>query len=210
MSSAVFCFVFIGFINFSPVIGRFKHIYFRMKKAFLFLANGFEESEAIVPSDILLRGNVELVLVSVTGKKEVLGAHNIAVMADRLFDECDFSAADMLILPGGMPGAKNLNEHNGLKTLLAGFAKQGGLIAAICAAPLVLGGLGLLKGRKATCYPGFESYLEGATCTAQPVEAAGTIITGRDPGNAYNFGFTLLTALMGEDVAREVEAGMFP
>jgi len=181
-----------------------------MKKAFLFLANGFEESEAIVPTDILRRGGVDLLMVSVMSKKEIVSTNNIAVTADRLFDECDFSAADMLILPGGMPGAKNLNEHDGLKTLLAGFAAKGGLVAAICAAPLVLGGLGLLKGRKATCYPGFESYLEGAICTAQPVEVDGTIITGRGPGYAYDFGFALLTALMGEEVARQVKAGMFP
>ena len=181
-----------------------------MKKAFLFLANGFEESEAIVPADILRRGGVELVLVSVMGKKEVVGANNIAVTADRLFDECDFSSANMLILPGGMPGAKNLNEHDGLKNLLAGFAAKGGLVAAICAAPLVLGGLGLLKGRTATCYPGFESYLEGATCTAQPVEIDGTIITGRGPGYAYDFGFALLSILMGEEIAIQVKAGMFP
>ena len=181
-----------------------------MKKAFLFLANGFEESEAIVPADILRRGGVELVLVSVTDKKEVLSANNIAVTVDRFFDECDFSPADMLILPGGMPGAKNLDEHNGLKNLIAGFAAQGGLVAAICAAPLVLGGLGLLKGCKATCYPGFESYLEGATYTAQPVEIDGAIITGRGPGYAYDFGFALLATLMGEDVACQVKAGMFP
>ena len=181
-----------------------------MKKAFLFLANGFEESEAIVPADILRRGGVELVLVSVMGSKEVFSSNNIAVMADLLFDEYDFSAADMLILPGGMPGAKNLNEHGGLKTLISGFAAQGGLVAAICAAPLVLGGLGLLKGRNATCYPGFENYLEGATCTTQPVEIDGAIITGRGPGYAYDFGFALLTTLMGEGVASQVKAGMFP
>ena len=181
-----------------------------MKKAFLFLANGFEESEAIVPADILRRGGVELTVVSVTGKKEVVSANNIMVAADKLFDECDFGIADMLVLPGGMPGAKNLNEHDNLKNLLLRFAAQGGWVAAICAAPIVLGGLGLLKGCKATCYPGFEGELEGATCTGQPTETDGKIITGRGPGYAYDFGFSLLTALMGEDVAKNVKAGMFP
>ena len=181
-----------------------------MKKAFLFLANGFEESEAIVPTDILRRGGVELTVVSITGKKEAISANNIIVVADKLFDDCDFGAADMLILPGGMPGAKNLDEHGQLKDLLLRFSAQGGLIAAICAAPMVLGGLGLLKGCKATCYPGFESKLEGATYTTQPTETDGKIITGRGPGYAYDFGFALLTALMGDTVAKNVKAGMFP
>ena len=181
-----------------------------MKQAFLFLANGFEESEAIVPADILRRGGVELTVVSVTGKREVAGANKITVAADKLFNECDFGMADMLILPGGMPGAKNLNEHDALKKLLTQFAARGGWVAAICAAPIVLGGLGLLKGRKATCYPGFEGQLAGATYTAQPTEIDGKIITGRGPGYAYDFGFVLLAALMGEDVAKAVRAGMFP
>ena len=181
-----------------------------MKKAFLFLANGFEESEAIVPADILRRGGVELTVVSVTGKREVVSANKITVVADRLFDECDFGAADMLILPGGMPGAKNLNEHDALKKLLAQFAAQGGWVAALCAAPIVLGGLGLLEGCEATCYPGFEGQLAGATYTAQPTEIDGKIITGRGPGYAYGFGFALLAALMGEAVAKEVKAAMFP
>jgi 4-methyl-5(b-hydroxyethyl)-thiazole monophosphate biosynthesis len=181
-----------------------------MKKSFLFLANGFEECEAITPIDILRRGGVEVVTVSVTGTNEVTSAHNIAVVADKLFDECDFSGADMLILPGGMPGAQHLNEHDGLKQLITRLAAQNKWITAICAAPLVLGGLGLLKGRKATCYPGFEDKLIGATYTAQPVEIDGNIITGRGPGYAFNFGFTLLAALTSTAVAQEVEAGMFP
>ena len=181
-----------------------------MKKAFLFLANGFEESEAIVPLDILRRGNVEVVTVSVTGKREVTGAHNITIVADKLFEACDFSDADMLILPGGMPGAQHLNEHEGLKKQITQSAAQHKWITAICAAPMVLGGLGLLKGRKATCYPGFEGKLTSATYTATVVEIDGKIITGRGPGYAYDFGFALLNALMGAKTEQEVTGGMFP
>ena len=181
-----------------------------MKKAFLFLADGFEECEAIAPIDILRRGGVEAVTVSITGKREVTGAHNVPVVADKLFDECDFGTADMLILPGGMPGAKHLNEHNGLKELITRLASQNKWITAICAAPIVLGGVGLLQGRKATCYPGFESRLTGAAYTANPVEIDGNIITGKGPGYAYDFGFSLLNALLGEKTEQEVTAGMFP
>ena len=181
-----------------------------MKKAFLFLADGFEESEAIVPLDILRRGNVDTVTVSITGKREVTGAHNIAIVADRLFEACYFGDADMLVLPGGMPGAQHLNEHEGLKKLITQLAAQNKWIAAICAAPMVLGGLGLLKGRKATCYPSFESKLTGATCTTAPVEIDGNIVTGKGPGYAYDFGFALLNALMGKATEQEVTGGMFP
>lgn len=179
-----------------------------MKKAFLFLATGFEEMEAIGTVDILRRGGIDTKIVSVTGDKKVTGAHGMELTADVLLSETDFSEADALILPGGMPGSNNLNACEPLKELLLNQYRAGKYVAAICAAPLVLGGLGLLKGRKATCYPGFEPALIGATVTGEAVETDGNVITGKGPGLVYNFGLALVTGLKGEATAEEVSAGL--
>ncbi len=179
-----------------------------MKKAFVFLATGFEETEAIGTVDILRRGGVEAIITSITDKKEVKGAHNIIVTADHLLDEIDFTQADILVLPGGMPGASNLNACEPLKKALTAQYEQGKLVGAICAAPLVLGGLGFLKGRKATCYPGFESALIGATISKAAVEKDGNIITGRGPGLVFDFALALVATLQGEAVAKEVADGL--
>ena len=128
-----------------------------MKKVALFLANGFEEIEALATVDILRRAQLTVETISISDKKSVTGAHNLSVIADKTFQEANFSDVGLLVLPGGMPGAKNLNEHEELKQLISQFNEEGKLIAAICAAPMVLGGLGLLKDRRATCYPGFET-----------------------------------------------------
>ena len=148
-----------------------------MKKALIFLVTGFEEIEALATVDILRRGGVEIKTVSLTEEKTVVGSHSIPVIADELFDNADFSSADILILPGG---TVRINEHDGLKEKLIEFNNRGKNIAAICAAPMVLGGLGLLKGKKATCYPGFEKYLDGAElATKEAVVVQGNIVTGR-------------------------------
>lgn len=175
-----------------------------MNKVFLFLATGFEETEAIVVIDILRRGGLEVQVVSVADDIAVTGAHGITVEADVLFDKADFSSGKMLVLPGGMPGAAHLNEHAGLRNLLSTYYQSGKKIAAICAAPLVLGGLGILKGKKATCYPGYESYLTGAVVTGNPVEVAETVVTGIGPGFVCEFGLTLLGELAGKAQADEV------
>jgi 4-methyl-5(b-hydroxyethyl)-thiazole monophosphate biosynthesis len=177
-------------------------------EVYLFLAEGFEEIEAISTIDILRRGGLEVVTVSVTGKNRVTGAHQIPVVADKLFDETDFSAGQMLVLPGGMPGAKNLNAHAGLKALLKQYAAEGKKIAAICAAPLVLGGLDLLQGKKATAYPGFEDTLRGANYVEDKVVKDGNIITGRGPGFAFDFGLALVAELQGKNKAGEVSTGL--
>lgn len=145
-----------------------------------FLATGFEEVEALAPVDILRRGGVEIKTVSVTGDLLVESAHGVAIKADLLFEDADLASADLLLLPGGLPGATNLNEHEGLRKALVGQNERGGRIAAICAAPLVLGGLGLLNGKKATCYPGFEKYLTGATYTADLCTSTATSPQGAD------------------------------
>jgi len=179
-----------------------------MKKVFIFLAEGFEETEAVATIDIMLRGGIDVKSVSITGNSLVKGAHGISVNADVLFENTDISTGDMLVLPGGMPGASNLNSHEGVKNALKIFVAEGKKIAAICAAPLVLGGLGLLKGKKATAYPGFESTLTGATFVNAPVVIDGNIITGRGPGFVFQFGLAIVEELLGKAKAEEVAAGL--
>ncbi|MGL4519841.1 MAG: DJ-1 family glyoxalase III [Phocaeicola sp.] len=179
-----------------------------MKTVYLFLAEGFEEIEAISPIDILRRAGVEVKTVSIGATKAVCGANGITVTADCLFEEMGADAADMLVLPGGMPGATNLDAHVGLGELILNYNEAGKPLAAICAAPLVLGKRGLLKGKKATCYPGFENFLEGATYTAALVEKDGTIITGKGPGAAFAFAFAIVEELCGPEMVAQLKAGM--
>ena len=148
-----------------------------MKKAIVFLANGFEEMEALGTVDILRRGGIEVTTVSITTDPVVIGAHNVPVTADTTLNNALLNDADALILPGGMPGASNLNDSEAVKEALLGQYREGRIVAAICAAPMVLGGLGLLKGRKATCYPGFEPKLIGANVTGEAVEVSDNVIT---------------------------------
>lgn len=179
-----------------------------MKKVFIFLADGFEEIEAIGTVDVLRRGGLDVTTVSIYGRWEITGAHQVTVLADKLFSDVDFSDGDLLVLPGGMPGASNLNAHEGLKELLKDYNAQGKKLAAICAAPIVLGGLGLLEGKQATCYPGFETQLTGAEYVKEPVVIDGNITTGRGPGFAVDFGLSLVAQLQGQTMANEVAAGM--
>ena len=179
-----------------------------MKKAFLFLAPGFEEIEALATVDILRRGGVDVKMISITDSRTVKGTHGIEVVADALYGDAEYSDAAALILPGGMPGATNLNDFDPLREQLLEQYRAGRIVAAICAAPLVLGGLGLLKGRRATCYPGFEERLIGAEVTGEATETDGPVITGRGPGLAFNFGLAILSAIKSEAVADEVAGGM--
>jgi len=179
-----------------------------MKKVFIFLAEGFEETEAVATTDVLLRGGLDVTSVSITGNLLVTGAHGIAVNADTLFEDAYISSGDMLVLPGGMPGASNLNAHDGVKSALKQYAASGKKIAAICAAPLVLGGLDLLQGKKATAYPGFESTLKGAVYVNSPVVKDGNIITGRGPGFVFDFGLAIVEELAGKAKAYEVAEGL--
>ncbi len=174
-----------------------------MKKVIVFLAEGFEEIEAISIIDTLRRAEISVTSVSISKDKVVKGAHDIAIEADKLFDDIDFSNYDMIALPGGMPGAKNLNEHEGLKEQLKKFAEEK-LIGAICAAPMILGGMGLLKGKRVTCYPGFEPELIKAIVTHEPVTIDGNIITGRGPAFALQFSLQLIEILAGKAARDEV------
>ena len=180
-----------------------------MTKIYVFMANGFEDIEALAPIDILRRGGQTVVTVSINNTLEVESAHGVTVLADTTFDQAgDFSDADLLMLPGGMPGAANLDMHDGVRKALLRQAQQGKMIGAICAAPFILGKLGILKGRQATCYPSFENYLDGADYTARLVTVDGNIITGRGPGAAMAYGYTLLRCLGFAEAADKLQEGM--
>ncbi len=179
-----------------------------MKSICIFLATGFEEVEALFPLDILRRGGVEVKTVSITGNKLVAGAHGVPVEADMLFEDLNPENVEMVVLPGGLPGATNLDAHTGLDKLIMDFAAAKKPLAAICASPFVFGRRGLLKGLKATCYPGFDKYLEGAEYTGNKVEIAENFITGKGPGAAWDFGFAILEKYAGAEKANEVRSGM--
>ncbi|TAJ14414.1 DJ-1/PfpI family protein [Marinilabiliaceae bacterium JC017] len=178
------------------------------KHVIIFLADGFEEIEALTPVDVLRRAGIQVSTVSIQETRNVTGAHQIVVKADALFTETDFDKANMVVLPGGMPGAKNLNEHEGVKNILLRFAKENKLIGAICAAPMVPGQLGLLKNKKATCYPGFESHLKDAEVTGQPVEVADNMVTGKGVGAALKFSLELVALLTDRNTANELAEKM--
>lgn len=179
-----------------------------MKEAVLFLATGFEEIEALGTVDVLRRGGVRVLTISITGDLKVMGAHNIPVIADYVFEDADFSAADAFILPGGIPGSNHLNTCTRLKELVLQKYKEDKILGAICAGPMVLGGLGLLKGRKATCFPNFEPTMTGAIPTDNGVEQDGNIITAKGPGFMFEFALTILKALKNEKIADEVAAAL--
>ena len=174
---------------------------------YVLLAPGFEEIEALAPTDILRRAGVEVRAVGV-GSREIIGSHGIPVVCDLTEEEANLRDLEMVILPGGMPGAANLEASEKVQALLDHCAQNDRWVAAICAAPFVLGHKGLLKGRRATCYPGFEGELTGAVYTAAAVEQDGRYITGKGPGVALEFGFRLAEVLKGAETARRVREGM--
>ena len=179
-----------------------------MGTVYVFLADGFEEIEAFTAIDVLRRADLNVEIVTVTPDEIVTGAHGVSVLCDKNIVNCDFFDTEMLVLPGGMPGASTLAECEDLHRVILRCVQQGKPVAAICAAPMVLGKLGVLKGKKATCYPGFEQYLEGAEYTAAVVEKDGNIITGKGPGAAMAFAFALLDTLLGADKVKELKEAM--
>ncbi len=171
---------------------------------YLFLADGFEEIEALTVVDLLRRADRELKTVSVTGERLVRGTHDIYVAADGLFDDFDYSSAEMLILPGGMPGTANLMKHKGLAQALTAQNEAKRRVAAICAAPIVLGKYGILKAKKATCYPGCEEKLTGATIVNETVVTDENITTSRGPATAMPFALELIKLLKDEKTAKTI------
>lgn len=181
-----------------------------MKESFVFLADGFEEIEAISVIDILRRAGMNVKTVSISASLQVKGAHGIGVTADVLYDSTIFTDAEWLILPGGLPGATNLYNFSPLQGLLKNQLNSvHGRIAAICASPgEVLGQLGLLKGEKFTCYPGFEGKAEGGIYVPDKVVSSGKFVTANGPSSASLWALCIVKESLGEDVAGDVAAGM--
>ncbi len=167
---------------------------------YMFLANGFEEVEALCPLDLLRRAGLSVTTVGVGGDT-IVGAHGIAVQADMPDTMYRDSRPDMIILPGGMPGTKNLDACKTVDAALRAANANGAYLAAICAAPMVLGKRGYLKGKKAICFPGFEEYLDGATVADTRVVRDGKIITAAGMGVALEFGLALVEALKDKNTA---------
>ncbi|WP_159517075.1 DJ-1 family glyoxalase III [Sunxiuqinia indica] len=179
-----------------------------MTKIAVHFATGFEEVEAISIVDVLRRAELDVIMVSMTDTKTVVGGHQIPIVTDILFPELDYSTIDVIVLPGGMPGATNLDNHKGLREQILQFNNEKKLLGAICAAPLVLGHLGILKGRKAVCYPGFENELHGAEVLKDPTTVSDNIVTGRGIGVALKFGLALVKEIMHADKAEELSKAM--
>lgn len=179
-----------------------------MKTVIVFYADGMEECEALLVVDLLRRAKLNVITASVMGRREITSAHQIGIQADRLAEEVDYRAADMLVLPGGMPGTTHLGESLLVREQCLNFAKTGQL-AAICAAPTVLASLGLLEGRKATCYPGMEAQMKAAVLSHEGVTVDGNIITGRALGSAIPFALELIRTLLNEAAAEETAASIY-
>jgi 4-methyl-5(b-hydroxyethyl)-thiazole monophosphate biosynthesis len=179
-----------------------------MKKAFVHFATGFEEIEALTIVDVLRRAEIPTEMVSITGQRQVTGAHGIKIVTDVVFEDINYDESAIVILPGGMPGSKNLMEHEGLAKVLKEKSDKKEPIAAICAAPMVLGTLGILKGKEAVCYPGFENQLTGASVKKLLAIKSDNIITGRGPGAALNFSLEIVKELKGKTTADQLAAGM--
>lgn len=180
-----------------------------MKESFIFLADGFEEIEALTVIDVLRRADIPAKTVSITSSHQVTGAHGVTVTADLIYDSTLFTDPEWLILPGGMPGATNLYEFDLLTGLLRRHAQSNGKIAAICAAPaVVLGQLGLLEGKKATCYPGFENLCHDAEMIDSPVVVSDNLVLGNGPANALLWALNIVQVAKGEPVAVQIANGM--
>ena len=175
-----------------------------MAKTAIFLANGFEEIEALTVVDLLRRAGIEIIMTSVTGEKNVTGSHDIKVEADQLIENLDFDDIDMIILPGGMPGTTNLDNCDLLKEKIQVFSEDGKLLAAICAAPTIYGKMGLLKGKRACCFPGRENDLIGADIQTTEVAKDGNFITSRGMGTAIPFGLSIIAQFQGENAASDM------
>ncbi len=174
---------------------------------YVFLADGFEEMEALAPIDILRRVGIEVATVGVTGTA-VTAAHGVTFQTDLSLRDISMETCDGVLLPGGMPGTKHLKENQTVCDFTLEAYHKGALVAAICAAPSVLGSLGILKGKKATCFPGFEEALSGADVTGDYVTVCENCITARGAGASIEFGLALVTYLLSEEKSEELRASM--
>ena len=175
---------------------------------YVFLANGFEEIEALAPVDFLLRAGVNVKTVGVSGKF-CRGAHGINVEADILLEDVVLDEnVQGIILPGGMPGAENLNNSEDVQKAIDYCAEKGKILGAICAAPFILGRKGLLKSKNATCFPGFEDELDGASLVESGVIIDGNIVTAKGAGVAWEFGAAICSIITGEEKALQILRGI--
>lgn len=173
---------------------------------YIILGEGFEETEAIVPCDLLLRAGVDARFAGIGGR-EITGGHGITVCADCAAEETDLTKAEMLVLPGGLGGVASIQKSETVKKAVIRVYEDGGYAAAICAGPTVLAGLGITDGKRATCYPGCEAQMGSALICEGNAVIDGRVITGRAPGAAFDFGLALVKVLRGEEAAKQVAAG---
>lgn len=179
-----------------------------MAKVYVFVAEGNEEIENLTTCDVLNRGGNDVKMISITGDVNLTGSNGFGIRADAVFEEGAYEDGDCFIIPGGMPGTNNLGDFAPLTSLLKRKFEEGKHVAAICAAPMVLGDLGIVNGKKAICYPGCEGRLTGAEITDVPAVTDGNVTTGRGPGAAMDFGLELVRVLNGAEKAAEVKAGL--
>lgn len=175
-----------------------------MSRINVFFAEGYEEIEALMVVDLCRRAGIEVVMTSVTEERQVMGSHHILVQMDACLSEVDFTKTDMIVLPGGLKGTAGLENTAELMGHVDAFYKDGKYIAAICAAPSIFGHRGMLKGRKACCYPDFESHLDGALVSREEVCISDHVITSRGMGTALNFGLAIVSVLCGQEEAESL------
>ena len=173
-----------------------------MSKIAVFLAQGFEEIEALTVVDLARRAGIDTRMVSISDERRIVGSHEIAVEADACIADTDFAALDMIVLPGGMPGTTNLEACDALCAQVRAFLENGKRVSAICAAPGILGRMGLLDGKTAVCYPSVEPDLKGAAIPQKEVAVDGNLITSRGMGTAITFALAIVEALCGEEKAK--------
>ncbi len=175
-----------------------------MGKVAVMLADGFEEVEGLAVVDVLRRGGLDTVMVSIMGRLDIVSSHGIMLKADMLFEQADFDGIDMIVLPGGLKGKENLENCVPLMTKVDEFFAAGKYIAAICAAPTILGHRGILKGKKACCYGGMEGELTGAVVSYDKVSVDKNVITSRGMGTSVPFALQLLAVLKDEKSAKDM------
>ena len=179
-----------------------------MAKVGIFFADGCEEIEGLAVVDICWRAGLEIETISIMGRDIVAGSHRIKFQTDAVFEDVDFDTLDGVILPGGMPGTLQLGDHERVNGIIREFAEQKKLVAAICAAPSVLGAAGILEGKTAVCHPGFEGELKGANVIYENVAVDENIITSRGMGTAFDFGLAIVSYFMDDEVVADVRTHM--
>lgn len=179
-----------------------------MKKIGIFMADGCEEIEGLTVVDIVRRAKMEIVMISITGKREVTSSHQVTFLTDALAAEVDYDTLDGIVLPGGMPGTLNLQADETVSKVIRQFAAEGRLVCAICAAPSVLGAAGILEGKWATCHPGFEEKLTGARVEEKEVVVDGNVITSRGMGTAIPFALEIVRYFADDETVEQVRKGL--